>query len=217
MSFEKLLDELETMSKAMPSDDTGEDDKKIQAAAAEGGEGDVSNDDDKNDDVSQDDDDNDLDNGSESDKEGDDDRGMTKSFQFTLESGEVIEAQDGTKLVKSLISRVEKNEAVLTKALGTAVTLIKSQGELIKSLQSKVDNLSGQGRGRKAIVSVVEKQSTALVKSVQEEGMSANEFMAKALEAQAKGLITGLDVSRAEAHLNKGLRIPDDIVAKVAK
>jgi hypothetical protein len=211
MSFEKLLDELETMSKAMPSDDTGEDDKKIQAAAAEGGEGDVS-DENENVDGNEEESDDDL-----SDDEVEvGDENMTKSFQFTLDSGEIIEAQDGTKLVKSLMNRIEKNEGTLTKALGTAVTLIKSQGDMIKSLQEKIGQLSGQGRGRKAVVSVVEKKSAALVKSVQEEeGMSANEFMTKALSAQASGKITGNDVARAEAYLNKGMPIPSDIVSRV--
>ncbi|SDY38987.1 hypothetical protein [Nitrosomonas sp. Nm58] len=210
MSFEKLLDELETMSKAMPSDDTGEDDKKIQAAAAEGGEGDVS---DENENVDGNEEESDDDPSDDEVEVGDEN--MTKSFQFTLDSGEIIEAQDGTKLVKSLMNRIEKNEGTLTKALGTAVTLIKSQGDMIKSLQEKIGQLSGQGRGRKAVVSVVEKQPTALVKSAQEEGMSSNEFMTKALSAQASGKITGNDVARAEAYLNKGMPIPSDIVSRV--
>src|SRR5690606_26423021 len=103
---------------------------------------------------------------------------------------------DGTLLVKSLMARVEKNEETLSKALGTAITMIKS-------LQSKVDQLSSQGRGRKAVVSVVEKQST-MAKSQSNDGMSPSEFLAKALAAQVSGKITGNDVARAEAYLNKG-------------
>lgn len=211
MSFEKLLDELETMSKAMPSDDTGEDDKKIQAAAAEGGEDDVNDEDDN---VAGNEGDSD-DDPSEEELEGDD-KNMTKSFKFTLDDGTEVEAVNGTELVKSLMSRIDKNEETLAKALGTAVTLIKSQGSMIKSLQEKINQLSGQGRGRKTVVSVVEKQST-LAKSQQEEGMTAHEFMAKALTAQAEGRITGIDVARAESYLNKGMPIPDDIVARVVK
>ena len=208
MSFEKLLDELETMSKAMPSDDIGEDDKKIQAAAAEGGEDEEEEKDAGFEDESEED---------QSEDDADKDEGMDKSFHFTLDDGTEVEAQDGTKLVKSLMSRIEKNEETLAKALGTAVDLIKSQGTMIKSLQDKVNQLSGQGRGRKAIVSVVEKQSTLAKSEQEEEGMTAHEFMAKALTAQAEGRITGNDVARAESYLNKGMPIPADIVARVAK
>lgn len=211
MSFEKLLDELETMSKAMPSDDTGEDDKKIQAAAAEGGEDDVNDGDDNVAGIEGDSDED----PSDEELEGDD-KNMTKSFKFTLDDGTEVEAVNGTELVKSLMSRIDKNEETLAKALGTAVTLIKSQGSMIKSLQEKINQLSGQGRGRKTVVSVVEKQST-LTKSQQGEGMTAHEFMAKALTAQAEGRITGIDVARAESYLNKGMPIPDDIVARVVK
>lgn len=220
MSFEQLLSELETMSKALPDDAAGEDDKKIQAAATEGTGGDIGNEGDLDADV----DDGHEEDGLDIETEGDDfeeaansdSDGMTKSFRFTLENGEVVEAEDGTDLVKSLMERINNNEASLTKALETTVSLIKSQGNMIKSLEGKVAKLSGQGRGRKAVVSIVEKQSPALIKSQQEEGMTANEFMTKALAAQAAGHITGNDVARAEAYLNKGMQVPSDIVTKVA-
>lgn len=220
MSFEQLLSELETMSKALPDDAAGEDDKKIQTAAAEGTGGDIGNEGDLDADV----DDGHEEDGLDIETEGDDfeeaansdSDGMTKSFRFTLENGEVVEAEDGTKLVKSLMERINNNEASITKALETTVDLIKSQGNIIKSLEEKVTKLSGQGRGRKAVVSIVEKQSPVLSKSQQEDGMTPNEFMVKALAAQAAGRITGNDVARAEAYLNKGMQVPNDIVAKVA-
>jgi hypothetical protein len=218
MSLEKLMDELETMSKALPSGDTGEDDKKIQAAAAE--EGDVDGDEEENDvDTGNEDEENgEADSDETADGEArDDDKGMAKSFSFTLEDGAVVEAEDGTELIKALMNRVEKNEGALAKVLEGTVKLIKSQGEMIKSLETRIGKLSGQGRGRKAILSIVEKQSPTMAnKSEQPEGMSIQEFMSKAMIAQAEGRITGSDVARAESHLNKGMPVPADIVVKVA-
>jgi len=199
MSFENLLDELETMTKALPSD-AGEDDAKIQAAAEDGGDGDGGEEIDG-------DDDDDKDEGEE----------MGKSFSFTLEDGTVVEAQDGTELVKSLMARVENTEGTMVKALGVAVDLIKSQGDMIKSLTDRVEKLAGQGKGRKAVVSVTEKAPATMAKSESQdaEGLTPNEFMAKALAAQAAGKITGSDVSRAESYLNKGQAIPAEIVNRV--
>ena len=217
MSLEKLMDELETMSKALPSGDTGEDDKKIQAAAAE--EGDVDGDEEENDVDTGNEDEENGETGSDETADGkarDDDKGMAKSFSFTLEDGTVVEAEDGTELIKALMNRVEKNEGALAKVLEGTVKLIKSQGEMIKSLEGKVAELSGRGRGRKAILSIVEKQSPTMAKSEQSEGMSIQEFMSKAMIAQAEGRITGSDVARAESHLNKGMPVPADTVVKVA-
>lgn len=217
MSFEKMLDELETMAKALPSD-AGEDDENIQAAAAEGSEGD-GGDSGEGAAAAEAEAGADAGDGAESAAAADDDEGedegMAKSFSFTLEDGTVVEAQDGTELVKALMNRVEKNEQVLGKSLQTAVTLIKSQGDLIKSLQEKVTTLAGQGRGRKAVVSVTEKPSTLAKSEPAEEGMTGSEFMAKAMTAQAAGRITGMEVARAESHLNKGMQVPADIVARV--
>ena len=124
MSLEKLMDELETMSKALPSGDTGEDDKKIQAAAAE--EGDVDGDEEENDVDTGNEDEENGETGSDETADGkarDDDKGMAKSFSFTLEDGTVVEAEDGTELIKALMNRVEKNEGALAKVLEGTVKL----------------------------------------------------------------------------------------------
>jgi hypothetical protein len=208
--FEKLMGELsqlgadqETMTKALPADD-GKDEAKIQAAAAESGlDGDGDADD----------------MGDKPDGDEDGQPAMAKSFKFTLEDGTEVEAQDGSELVKSLQDRVEKNEGQMMKALETAVGLIKGQGSLIKSMQDQIKKLSGEGRGRKAVVSVVEKPSIGgdtLAKS-QPEGMSHDQFFVKAMAAQREGRISGTEIAIAEACLNRGEAIPQNIVQRVAQ
>ena len=214
--YEKLLEELETMAKAMPGDE-GADDDKIQAAAAAAnpdadgdGENDVTGDDlspEGGEGL-----------GDKGEGDGDDDETMGKSFALKLDDGTELEAIDGTELVKSLMARVESNEGTVMKALGTAVDLLGKQGDMIKSLQDEVKKLAGEGRGRKTVVSVSEKPVAGATMAKSQgaaDGLSANEFMAKALAAQASGRLTGLDVARAESALNKGLPVPQDVVNRV--
>lgn len=213
--YEKLLEELETMAKAMPGDE-GADDDKIQAAAAAAnpdadgdGENDVTGDDLNPEGLGDE---------GEGEGDGDDEETMGKSFALKLEDGTELEAIDGTELVKSLMARVESNEGTVMKALGTAVDLLGKQGNMIKSLQDEVKKLAGEGRGRKTVVSVSEKPVAGANMAKSQgaaEGLSANEFMAKALAAQASGRLTGLDVARAESALNKGLPVPQDVVNRV--
>lgn len=210
-AFEKLMGELsqlgtdqETMAKALPADD-GKDEEKIQAAAEEGGldagGGDA---------------------GGEGKKkpEGEgDDKPMAKSFLIKLEDGTEVEAQDGAELVKSLQDRVEASEGNMLKAMDAAVSLIKGQGEMIKSLGEQIKKLSGEGRGRKTVVSMVEKPApvaTTMAKSLTPEGMTPDQFFAKALNAQKEGRITGTEIALAETCLNRGQEIPAHIVNKVA-
>ncbi len=211
--FQKLMEELNTlqsdqeaMTKALPADD-GKDEDKIQAAAAEGGS-----------DHSEPDGDEGM--GGEGDGDGDEGKPMAKSFKFTLEDGTEVEAEDGTELVKSLITRMDTNESTMAKALETTVGLIKAQGDMIKSLTDQVKKLSGEGRGRKAVVSVVEKpgataHTDTMAKSHQPEGMNADEFFAKALTAQKEGRISGTEIALAETMLNRGQAIPPSIVQRV--
>lgn len=206
--FDKLMEELkglqadqDLMTKALPADD-GKDEEKIQAAAAEGGS---------------DHEEPDGDEDGEGMGDGDaDDASMAKSFKFTLEDGTEVEAQDGTALVKSLQDRVDQTEQTMAKALETAVGLIKGQGDLIKSMQDQIKKLSGEGRGRKAVVSVVEKPvAGTMAKSMQPEGVSPDEFFAKALTAQREGRISGTDIALAETMLNRGQPIPEGILKRV--
>lgn len=204
--FANLLGELETLQKSMSLDDDDkgegdEGDQKIVDAADANGDG---------------------------KKDGDDDKSMTKSLTVTLADGTKMEAEDGTELVKSLIARIDasderatETEGVMAKALGVAVDLIKSQAvqlaetnKLVKSLQTKVGELSNEGRGRKTTVSVHEPKSTTMTKS-EPEGIDGKEFMAKAMDKMSAGKLSGLDISTAEACLNRGQPVPEHIVARV--
>lgn len=196
-AFDKLLGELETMTKALPAPNM-DDDNKIATAAGEGGEDDE-----------------------DKDKLDADGKPMAKSFQVTLADGSVVEAEDGTELVKSLLARIDGTEDTLAKALGSAVGLIKAQGEalaantaLVKSLQSKVAELSGEGRGRKTVVSVHEKPGTTLVKS-ESEGMTHGEFMAKSNAAFTAGRISGKDFTVIDVSLRSNVAIDPALVSKV--
>ena len=207
--FEKLLGEIadlgaeqEAMTKALPADD-GKDEENIQAAAAEGGlDGDAD------------------DEGGKPDGDADDEGNapMAKSFELTLEDGTRLVAQDGTEIVKSLQARVEQNEEQMSKALGSAVELIKGQSALIKSLSERVAKLSGEGRGRKTVVSVVEKPGPGASTMAKSEpaGLSPEQFFVKALDAQKAGRISGTEIAVAEACLNRGEAIPASIVQRVA-
>lgn len=230
MSFEKLLaelDELQVLAKSAPADEKIEgeggdsDDATIAAAAADGeaagdaedaGEGEAgeSHAEPDGDEI-----------GGEGDGDGDE-MPMGKSFRFVTDDGEEMEAVDGTELVKSLMARFNTNEESMTKALGVAVDLIKSQRDLIKSqgeaiasLQTKVERLAGEGRGRKTVVSVTEKPTPEMMTKSEPAGVSGEEFMAKAMDAQKAGRITALQVSVAETALIKGLAVPADIVKRV--
>lgn len=205
--FDKLMQELnglqadqELMTKALPADD-GEDEEKIQAAAAEGGSDHQEPDGDED---------------GKGEGDGDaDNKPMAKSFKFTLEDGTEVEAEDGTELVKSLQARVETTEQTMAKALEQTLNLVKGQSELIKSMQDQIKKLSGEGRGRKTVVSVVEKPVGTMVKSMQPEGVSPDEFFAKALTAQREGRISGSEIALAETMLNRGQQIPPAILQRV--
>lgn len=219
--FDQMLQELETLAKSYGDADGEQDDKNIQAAAA-GGDADADGDG-KNDVTGGDTGhaEPDGDENARGEGDGDGDETMGKSFSFQLETGETIEAVDGTELVKSLIGRIDHTEETMAKALGTAINLIGQQGKMIKSLQGEMKKLSGEGRGRKTVLAVTEKPApgagaNTLAKSEQQ-GMTGQEFMAKALDAQKSGRLTGLDIARAESALNRGIPVPQDIVARVTQ
>ena len=160
---------------------------------------------------------------------GDDPEIMGKSMTVFDSEGNPVNAVDGTELIKSLMVRLETVESKangageLAKALSQTVQLVGQQAELIKSLQERVNVLGGEGRGRKSAVVIptskpdASQQMAKAMGSEQQQGIPAHEFMAKALTAQAQGLITGLDVSRAESHLNHRMPVPADIVSRVAQ
>lgn len=202
--FDLLCGELDTMAKALPAE-TGEDDTQIQAAANEGGDGGG--------------DDMDEDGKSKAKAEGEP---MAKSFEVTLPGGERAEAIDATEVIKSLQEQVVGLEGTMAKALGSAVELLKKQGEnlaaqstMVKSLNEQVAALRGEGRGRKAVVAITEKPgATSLAKS-DPDGVTPEVFMVKAMEAFNAKRLTGTEVAVAEACINRGQQVPAHIVSRV--
>lgn len=196
--FQELLAQLnaeqeaqDTLAKALPQD--SQDDETIQAAAEEGqGEGEGEGDDE-----------------GEGEGEGEGESSLTKSL--TLADGE--EVIDATDLLKSLQGDIAEQGEVLAKALPQVLQLmqgqskmIQQQGELIKSMQTRIDQLAGQGRGRKTVVTVQEKLpagETTLAKS-QPEGITPQEFMLKANNAFDKGVITGTQLTTIDVAVREG-------------
>ena len=205
MSYEALLEELETLQKSMDQGDS--DDEKIAAAAAAG-------DDDEDDDP-------DGGEGMGGEGDGDGDEGpMAKSFSFQLDTGEVVEAVDGTELVKSLQNEVallkseretaaSQSEKVFQAVLGQ----LKSQGQLIKSLSAQVEKLSSEGRGRKSIAA----PSAAMAKSMGADagGLTPDRLLAKANAAFDAGRISGKELTVIDVSLRHGAALDDGLMARV--
>ena len=200
--FQELLAQLnaeqeaqDTLAKALPQD--SQDDATIQAAAEEGqtegeGEGEGEGDDE-----------------GEGEGEGEGEVSLTKSL--ALADGE--EAIDATELLKSMQGDIAEHGEVLAKALPQVLQLmqgqskmIQQQGDLIKSMQTRIDQLAGQGRGRKTVVTVQEKVpagETTLAKS-QPDGITPQEFMLKANSAFDKGIITGTQLTTIDVADREG-------------
>lgn len=127
---------------------------------------------------------------------------------------------DATDLVKSLIARQDGTEGVLAKALETFTGTLKSQNDLIKSLSARVETLSGQGRGRKAVLAISEKPVIGdLAKSgaAEDEGkITPAELMAKSNAAYEAKKISGVELNTIDACLRHREPIPAALLQKVA-
>lgn len=202
-NFEQLLAELqgaaaenETLAKAMPPVEEGKDDDQIAAAAAEGGE--------------------EL---NPEDEELDDDQDgapMAKSMKIGDEEVQVVDAELLIKSLTDLSDRVETNEGVLAKALASTLDTLKSQGELIKSLQGQVAKLAGTGTGRKTVLTVVDKPAAGeqqLAKSQQPQ-LTAGDVLAKATAAFGAGKINGLELTTIDVALRQNQQIDQGLLAK---
>lgn len=210
-AFAGLIDDLkavdgetETMAKALNEADAkggaDEDDAKIREAAGEG------------------DDDDDAKGGADAggDEGGEGETSMAKSFMIRLEDGTEVEAVDGGELLKSMIARVERNEADTKSALEAAVAVIKNQGELLKSMAERMDRIGNKPVQRKAVLSVNEKPAETLAKSQDGGGtISSAELMAKALSAQVAGRVSGIDIAVAEQQIAQGRQPSDAFVRAV--
>jgi hypothetical protein len=214
--FDALLGDLEAvgeMHKALEKG-TEVDDEKIEAAKAGGSASEEDGEEGKTVDVEKD-----VKSGKASGKKAP----MAKSLTATLEDGSVVEYEDGTALVKSLTEslgalteRVESSETVLAKALGQAVTLLKAQTTLITGLQAQVKAIAGEGRGRKAVLNLVEKPAGTTMAKGGAEGMTPNDFMAKAESQFKAGKLNGQDLAFIESAFNRGsYELPPALVSKV--
>jgi len=213
MSFDALMEELnglessEDMLKALSSDeetvtdddddrdgDGDGDDKKIQAAALEES-GDAIGD-------------------------QDDDAYMGKSLTVQID-GKDVEAIDGTRVMELFGKKLDGLETNMGKALTllrkTVVgrdSVIKQQTTMIKSLQSQVGSLSSQGRGRKAVLSIVDKNPGS---SDQQSGIEPEKFMQMAKSAAADGRINSMESGRVQKLLQNGHgeQISDSVIQKI--
>lgn len=134
---------------------------------------------------------------------------------------------DATQLVKSLMERQDSNENVLAKAL-TGFTDIMSkqnktiaaQGNLIKSLQTEVQALGGQGRGRKSQVAPIAKPgiSDTLAKShgADDGAITPADLLAKSNAAYSAGKLSGSEFNTVDVCLRNGWPIDAGILTKVA-
>lgn len=213
--FDALLGELDTLSKAATADG------KVMAAAKEGGapmpnqsKPGMTEEDEEAERERQ---------MMKSEEDGGDDGVMGKSFAVTLADGSVQEAFDGTAMLKAMGTQVtrlaadrDSARADLNKALSTSsalLGLVKQQGEMMKAMHARVEAIANTGRGRQATVNLADKPGLIVGSAP---AASGNDIMAKAMTAFRAGTLDGGDVSRAEAHLGRGLPVPSDILERLA-
>ena len=146
---------------------------------------------------------------------------LMKSFSFELADGTVIDAMDGTELVKALGDRLVATETALAKAQTDTVEVVGMQSALIKSLTAQVAALSGQGAGRRSVLRTTESITPANTTVVEEPmGKSltfktGGDAMAAADKAFGAGRITGLELAKCENFVGRGLQFPADLAARV--
>jgi len=165
---------------------------------------------------------------------------MAKSFTIKTDGGEEIQVQDASDLLKSLGVRLDETNTTMQTTFETVVGVMKAQGEMVKSLTDKLlerdKTISEQGEllkslqaevakigsapaGRKAVVTVAERAAAPsteiLAKSGMPDGVSTEDFFAKALDLQREGKLTGVDIALSEACLNSGRPVPENIVRRV--
>lgn len=196
--FEKLLAELsqetanqETLAKSLAA--PAADDAKIAAAAADA-------------------------DGAKPNPEDEED--LAKSLDVlnaaaTAAGVAVIDGEEFAKSIDSLGGRMSAAEDVLAKAMDSALGMIRLQGEMIKSLGDKVTALSGEGRGRKTVVTINERQPAGepLVKS--QPGFTVGEVMAKANSAFDAKKITGLELTTLDVALRNGTPPSESVLARI--
>lgn len=102
---------------------------------------------------------------------------MAKSLTAKDADGKDVEVVDATDMIKSLQDKIDSQESIMAKALTGLQSTLSKQNTLIKSLQDNIAKMSGEGRGRKAVLRAVDKPG-------------AGETMAKSEGAAEDGKIT---------------------------
>jgi len=215
--YQALLDELrelaaEPLAKANPPDaDDAQDDEDIKAAAD--GDADDDGEPDSEDAVDDYDD----------HEDDDDDEGESfgKSFQVTLADGRVIEAVDGQAAIGAMQEEIGALRDETRTALGQIADALKQSTQLIKSLRTdnaelkgRISAISATGRGRKSTLVMHEKPAGG-DPAPAAETPTPRDLMAKALEAQRAGRMSGVDVARLESYLGNRAPIPDSLLAQI--
>lgn len=192
-------EEQSTLAKALPVEG-GEDDKTIQAAAAEGAEGKKNPED-------------------EESELGEDGKPLAKSMTVDGEEVQIVDAEELIKSLQDLSVRTTETESVLAKGLTAVLELVAGQSVMIKSLQGQITKLGGQGAGRKTVLTVQEKPAVgeqALAKSQagNEPAVTRDSIMAKANAAFDAGKITGHELTSIDVSLRQGVIPEQTILAK---
>lgn len=200
----KLLEELEQLSKSEadnPEDklekcdgaEGGDPDKKIKKAADDGGQGGGG-----------------ADPADVVDDEDDDDTGdlMSKALDVTLGDGSKGKAVDAGELLKSINDIREADKEALNKSLTAIQEQLAEQGKVIKALGEQVVRMANAGAGRKSVI------NKPLAKSGQNQPGPAD-VLAKCERAMTEGRLSGAELSAAEAYVNRGLAVPQEIINKL--
>lgn len=198
MSFDTLINDVSALlaeeetllAKAKrPDADDAEDDEAIRAAA----DGDADDDGEPDYEDSLDDD----------DEDDEDDAPMKKAFSVTLPDGVEADAYDGAALIDAFrqeLAATRAETAQVAEQLARSVTLIKSLREQNTALAGQVQTLAKSGAGRRSVLNVHERPivGDSLAKA---DGFQPAEVLAKALDAQRSGRITGTEVAEIDASI----------------
>lgn len=158
----------------------------------------------------------------EDEDEGEDDEILGKSMRVTLPDGTESEAYDGTAALLNAITAIREEQAARL-ALGAEVAalsenvvlksdvmeVLKRQGALLKSMSEQIATLSKEGRPRKSVLNVHEKQPAT---PQPPPAPSAETLLAKAQIANREGRMTAYDVARLQAYTQRGLPPPEDLI-----
>lgn len=147
---------------------------------------------------------------------------MVKSLKVKLADGSEVEAFDGAEMLKSLETRIETGEQKTSEVVTQLVSLVKSQGALIKSMGDQVLALRGEGRGRKTVLAITEKAPAggALAKGGDaahaDDGVpTVEEFLAKSEAAWKSGAISGKEFTTIDVACRSQTELDQSLIKKV--